>query len=162
MTVEQEIEGIIAKEIKSELENAGIDSIAVNGMLGTTVGLKGEEDASKSGFIFVKASPRQYTTPTIPECQINVKVVMTIDASKDWNGKTYMDVFELLMGKFERWQKCMDDVHQLFTFNNFNISGYQLGAGDTSLDQQKKVWQYVHEMTIYGCIQTNEWFGEGE
>lgn len=155
MTVEQEIENAIATQIKGALETAEIDSIAVNGMLGTTNGLKGEEDGTKSGYVFIKASPRQYSTPTIPECQINVKVAMTIDASKDWNGKTYMDVFELLVGMFENWQKCMDDVHTLFTFDKFNVAGYQLGAGDTALDSQKKIWQYTHEMTVYGVIMCN-------
>ena len=103
MTIEQKIEEAIVAQIKTALEQAQMDSISVSGMLGITEGLKGEEDETKSGYVFVKASPRQYSTPTVPECQVNVRVAMTIDASKDWNGKTYMDVFEVMVGLFEQW-----------------------------------------------------------
>jgi len=153
MMIEKEIENAVVSQIKSKLEAAEIDNIQVSGLLGTTTDtLKGEEDGEKSGYIFVKASPRQYETPTVPECQVNVRVVMTVRADEDWNGKTYLDLFEMLMGTFEKWQKCMDDVHTLFTFDNYFVQGYVLGPGDAGLDQTKKVWTYTHDMTLYGVI----------
>ena len=150
MMIEREIEQAVAGQIRSMLTQAGINTVQVSGHFDNNCG---EEDGTKEGYIIVKASPRQYQTPTVPECQVTVRVAMTVRADVDWDGKTYLDLFELLMGTFERWQKCMSDVHTIFNFPDFYIQGYVLNSGDTSMDAQKKVWAYAHEMTFYGVIQ---------
>jgi hypothetical protein len=114
------------------------------------------EDADKAGYIFVKASPRQYGTPTTPECQISARVVAQLRADVDWNGSTYLEVFNALIGLFENWQRCLTDAHELFSFDNFRMTGYLLNGGDTSLDAGRKTWTYAHDMTVYGiCLVSN-------
>lgn len=155
MIVEQELEKRVLDVFKTKLDELGINNIQLTGSLQTTEGneRKSEENPESVGFLMVKAKPRQYSTPTIPECQISISVALTIRSDMDFNGKTYIDVFETLLNTFERWQKCLDDVHELFTIQDkFNVTGYQLNSGDTPLDKNSKVWGYVHEMTLYGVI----------
>lgn len=152
MIIEQELEQAVVNAIKEKLSEKEITSIAVNGMLQTSE-TKGLEQDDKDGYIFIKASPRQYPTPTTPECQIGVKLALTLRSDVDYNGVTFAEVFETLIDLFEQWQKCLDDVHTLFSIDaKFNCTGFQLSAGDTSIDPSQKVWAYTHDMIIFGVV----------
>lgn len=152
MIIEQELEQAVINAIKEKLLEKDINTISVKGMLQTS-DTKGLEKDEKEGYIFVKATPRQYSTSTVPECQINIRIVLTLRSDIDYNGSTYVDVFETLIDLFERWQKCLSDVHNLFNIENrFNCTGYQLSSGDTSTDTSKTIWAYSHDMIIYGVV----------
>ena len=152
MIVEQQLEQAVINAINEKLSEKEITTIAVNGML-QTADNKGLEQDDKDGYIFIKATPRQYQTPTTPECQIGIKLALTLRSDIDYNGVKFSEVFETLIDLFEQWQKCLDDVHTLFSIENkFNCTGFQLSAGDTNTDSSQKVWAYVHDMIIYGVV----------
>ena len=98
-----------------------------------------------------KASPRQYESPTIPTCRIDLTVNVLVRADLDWNGKKYLDVISETTSVLEQWQKCLQDTHGDFSFEDeFDCVGFQLGSGTYSFDPQDKTWQYSHSMTVFG------------
>lgn len=105
----------------------------------------------KPVIIMAKSAPRQYTSPTMPTCQIEVTVNVLARADLDWNGMKYLDVISKTTQALEQWQKCLQDTHEDFSFEGeFRCVGFQLGAGSYSFDPQDKTWQYVHSMTVFG------------
>lgn len=154
MIIEQELEKRILNAIQDKLTENNITGIQLSGSLQTEENnIKAKENGSSTGYLIVKVNPRQYSSPTIPECEIPISVALTVRSDIDFDGKTYMDVFGVLISIFEQWQKCLSDVHTLFTIeDNFNVTGYQLNAGNCPLDANSKVWGYTHDMTIFGVI----------
>ena len=104
--------------------------------------------------IIVKASPRSYSTPTVPTCQIDLQVNALVRADIDYNGMNYLAVSDKMMDIFQHWQRCYIDTHEDFNVpNEFDCTGFQLGSGTFTLDATGKTWQYQHNMTIYGVVQ---------
>lgn len=101
--IEQKIEDAILDKIGKVLEEAGIDSIQLMGQLGAVEGVKGIEQSNADVVIVAKSSPRSYSTPTIPTCQIDVQVTALVRADIDYNGKKYLDINEELMNVFQHW-----------------------------------------------------------
>lgn len=154
MIIEQEIEKRISDTISQALADNNIDGIQVTGSLQTTEIIKAVEKENCSGMIIVKVKPRRYQTPTTPECEIPVSIVFTSRADVDYNGKSYMTVFGVLLDTFNQWQRCLDDVHTLFNIEQvFNCTGYQLSDGDTTIDSNGKIWGYTHDMVVSGVVQ---------
>ena len=154
MIIEQELEKRISDTISQALTDNNIDGIQVTGSLQTTNIIKSVEKGNCSGLIVVKVKPRRYQTPTTPECEIPVYVVFTSRSDVDYNGKSYMNVFGVLLDIFNQWQRCLDDVHTLFNIENvFNYTGYQLSDGDTTIDSGNKVWGYTHAMVVSGVVE---------
>ncbi len=116
---------------------------------------KGEETTHdhNNGILVVKVRPREYDSPMIPTCKFNCALSLSLRADYDYNGHTYLDVCELIMDEMERLQKCLDDVHDDYSFEGFNATGFQLGQGDTSINQTEKIWGYTHSFTVFGVIE---------
>ena len=145
--IEHNIEKSIIDRLTAVLKDAGIQNVQMAGQLQAVEDVKGLEDNESDVIIVVKSSPRSYATPTIPTCQIGVEVKALVRADVDFNGMTYLDVTDRLMGVFQHWQKCYPDTHYDFTVpSRFECSGFQLGAGNFSLDPSGKVWQYSHNI----------------
>ena len=114
------------------------------------------EKESSDGMVVVKTQPRQYSSPTIPTCEIVVGVNVTIRADIDYNGMTYLDVADKIMNVLSQWQRCYMDTHVDFTIDGeFDCTGFQLESGAFQFDRSDKVWQYSHQMTVFGVIQYN-------
>lgn len=153
MTVEQTLENRIVEHFEAAFAEAHINVQVMGVLQNVAEGLKGVEREDADGVMVVKARPRSYQTPSIPECQIQVDVSFTCRADKDFGGKTFADAFALLIGEFQNWQRCMDDAHTMFTVDGaFDCSGYALNEGDTFTDKAGKNWTYIHSMTIYGVV----------
>lgn len=133
--IEKDIEEKIIETLKTLV---GDDTIQYLGgwSTGGEYELKDEEEDEKVGYITVKVSPRFYEMPTIPQCTINIKVGMVVRSDIDYNGKTYLDLVECLMGKFEKWQKCLSDAHSDFEVDGFEFCGFQLDEGSSGIDRQ--------------------------
>lgn len=156
MIVEQEIESRLVSAFAAKFAEANLN-IQVAGLLNNSDELKGAEKADVDGVMIVKAKPRAYSTPTNPECQIEVDVSVTLRADRDYNGKCFIDVFCLLIDMFQQWQRCLDDAHEMFTIENaFTCTGYVLNDGDTGTEVSGKTWNYTHGMTVYGVIEYTE------
>ena len=80
--IEQKIEKMIVDKITSIFTDNGIDDFRVYGSLQPDI-LKGIEDVS-SIVVVVKANPRSYQSPTIPTCQIDFEVQLTLRADIDY------------------------------------------------------------------------------
>ncbi len=157
--VEQILEKKVADTITAVLAEHGIADIQVVGSLQPTAvnELKAVEAESAHGLVVVKAAPRQYSSPTIPTCEIEIGVTANIRADVDYNGMTYLDVASKIMSVLQRWQRCYDDTHSDFTIDGeIDCTGFQLDAGSFAFDRADKVWQYSHSMTIFGVIQDSE------
>ena len=152
MTIEENLETRLVDLFAEIFAGANLN-IQVFGLLNSADGLKGEEKPDVDGVMIVKVRPRSYQTPTIPECQIQVDVSMTCRADKDYNGKSFSDVFGILIDTFQQWQRCLDDAHTAFAVEGmFDCTGYVLNDGDTAIDASGKTWIYTHSMTVYGVV----------
>lgn len=154
--IEQSIESKVLEKIQGTLSAVGIENVKLVGQLEAVEGVKGLEGADDEIIIIAKSSPRAYSSPTIPTCQINVDVNALVRADVDYNGKNYLDVSDCLMQIFQHWQRCYDDTHEDFTVDGqFDCTGFQLGTGSFTLDGTGKLWQYQHSMTVLGVV-TND------
>ena len=97
------------------MKEAGIEKVQLVGQLDAVEGVKGIEASDSDVIIIAKASPRSYSTPTVPTCQINVDVTALVRADIDYNGKNYLAVSDELMNVFQHWQRCYCDTHDEFT-----------------------------------------------
>lgn len=151
--VEQKLEKKAMEKIEAALEAAGISTIQVVGSLQPETDLKMVEKEDANGVVILKAAPRSYASPTIPTCEIAIGVNATIRADVDYNGMQYLDVASKIMDVLQHWQRCYDDTHNDFTVDGeFDCTGYQLDAGTFSFDRSDKVWQYSHQMTVFGVV----------
>ena len=152
--IEQNIEDAVIAKIDGVLRQAGIENFQLAGQLQATDGVKGLEQANADVIIIAKSSPRSYSTPTIPTCQIDIQLSVLVRADIDFNGMKYLDITDKIMNTLQHWQRCMEDTHEDFTvLNEFECTGFQLGSGTFTLDASGKVWQYQHNMTVYGVVQ---------
>lgn len=85
------------------MNEAGIEKVQLVGQLDAVEGVKGIESSESDVIIIAKASPRSYSTPTIPTCQINVDVTALVRADIDYNGKNYLAVSDKMMDIFQHW-----------------------------------------------------------
>lgn len=152
--IEQNLEDAVISKIEGVLRESGIENFQLAGQLQATDGVKGIEQANADVIIIAKSAPRSYSTPTIPTCQIDIQLSVFVRADIDFNGMKYLDVTSKIMDVLQHWQRCYDDTHEDFTVpNEFDCTGFQLGSGTFTLDSSGKVWQYQHNMTIYGVVQ---------
>lgn len=107
--VEQKIEATVVEAVRSALEGAGVDTQVMATL--TPVDSKGMEQ-DRECIAVVKASPRQYSTPTIPACEIGVVVTTIVRADADDDGQKALAAFQALAKLFENWQKCYDEIHE--------------------------------------------------
>lgn len=155
--IEQQLEARVIDKLSSALSAVGIDGLQFVGVLQSSDELKALERGDDSeGLVVIRTSPRSYSSPTIPTCQIEIEVNAIIRADKDYNGKTYLEVNDAIMRTLQQWQRCYQDTHEDFTTDDFSCTGYQLGRGTFQFGATSKVWQYTHSMTVYGVVQFND------
>ena len=156
--IEQTIECKVLAKVSAALSAAGIQNVQTFGQLDACEeNVKGIENADSDVIIVAKSSPRQYGTPTIPTCQVEVQLNVLVRADVDYNGVNYLAVTSKAMDVLQHWQRCYDDTHEDFTVEGeFDCTGYQLGSGNFTLDGTGKTWQYTHSMTVFGVVLENQ------
>lgn len=148
--IEQKLEQRMVERFSELLSNY---KIQVYGTLQPSIFTKGEDEGT-IGTLIVKMNPREYETTMVPTCQINGAVALSLMADVDYNGKTYLDICDIIMNELEKFQKCLDDVHELYTISDeFVPTGFQLTTGETSIDTTNTLWNYSHNFIIYGIVQ---------
>lgn len=152
--IEQTIEKRIIDRLQSALADVGVERYFVTGRLVPSENaVKGIENGDNDVIVVVRTQPRQYSTPTIPTCQLNFDINVLVRADTDYSGKTYLDVTDAIMGVLQHWQKCYRDTHDEFTIEGeFQCAGFQLGSGTFGLDQTGKVWNYTHTLAVFGVV----------
>lgn len=100
--IEQQIENRVIGKVASALSATGI-SVQYARQLQATEGVKALENSSSDVFVIAKASPRSYSTATIPTCQIPVSLNVLVRADVDYNGVNYLDVTSKVMDILENW-----------------------------------------------------------
>lgn len=112
----------------------------------------------------MKIFPREYATPTVPTCTIRGSISLSLRADVDFSGNTYLDVCEAIMNEMERLQKCAHQTHEDYSIpsEGFDVTGFQLGQGDTGINQQGKIFTYLHQFTVLGVIREIPKGEEGE
>ena len=99
--IESKMEKQVLDKIDGIFKRNGIEDYQLYGSLQPEI-LKGVETESAI-LVVVKASPRSYSSPTVPTCQIDFEVQLTLRADIDYGGKNYLDVCDLLMNQYEIW-----------------------------------------------------------
>lgn len=121
--LEQKLEKIIIDKIRENFSAHEINDCKIFGAWQDDELIKSEEDCSAI-VITVKALPRTYETPTVPDAQIEISVSMLVRSDVDFNGKTYLSVSEILSDVFQKWQKKFENPEA-----DFNIDGEFLFTG---------------------------------
>ena len=151
--IEQKIEKIMVERLAKIVGKYGV---GVYGTLQPSF-LKASEGID-TGVLVVKVSPREYDTPMVPSCRLNCTLSLSLRADLDFSGKNYLEITEMLIEELEKFQKCLEDVHQIYCLpNEFEPTGFLLGSGETSIDRGSKTWIYAHTMTIYGIVNDRAW-----
>lgn len=152
--IEQQIEKMVMTKLWHVLKKNGISNIQVLGSWQPDDDIKGEQDESAIGFISIKTLPRSYDTPTIADAQIQCQVNLLVRSDIDYNGKSYLEVTDLVNKVLHKWQKSYDDYYDDFTIEGeFEATGFQLDGGDCGIDKQNCAWNFLQQFTIYGIIQ---------
>lgn len=91
----------------------------------------------------VKAYPRQFETPTVPDGSIQVDVSLTMRAEVDFNGAKWLAVVEAITNLLQKWQKSYQNYAPDFRIENeFEPTGYNIAGGDCGLDAANRIWQF--------------------
>lgn len=150
--IEKEIEKIVIEKIKGEFTENEITDFKIFGCWQDADEIKSEEDASAI-VLTVKAFPRTYETPTIPDAQIQVDVSLLVRSDVDFGGRTYVEVSEILSNIFQHWQRRFDVAENDFDIESkFDFTGFQMTSGDCGIDKENCVWTYSQSLTVYGVI----------
>jgi hypothetical protein len=147
--VEQKIEKIVIDKLNDALEGVQVQFI---GMWQTDDGEKACENGA-SAVVAVKAYPRAYDTPTIPDASIAVDISLAVRSDVDFGGLTYLDLTTKIQEVLQTWQLTFDDSHTEFSIEGeFDETGFNLIGGDCGIDRENKVWQFNQSFTVYGII----------
>lgn len=152
--IEADLEKKIVNKLNALLEENKIEGVQVTSSFQISE-IKAIQQSGMSSYIVVKASPRSYASPTVPTSTIDCGISLTVRADVDYNGKNYLDLADMLMKQYEIWQKCEGEAHDDFTTDDFDITGFVLGNGTTTIDGTAVVFQYNHTFTIYGVVIDN-------
>ena len=152
---EQKIEKIVLDKLEAALSSSA-DSLQFVGAWQPADEdcIKALEIGTKEGIVSVKAMPRIYDTPTIPDGQIQVQVALTMRADSDAGGRNYLDDTETMERVIHAWQKSYDAYASDFTISGeFSPTGFSIDSGDVGLDKENCVWQFSQAFTLYGIIE---------
>ena len=150
--IEQKLEkAVIDKFIEVLPTGSGVSVIGIWQPAGDNQ-VKGEE-GKPNALLAVKAYPRTYETPTIPDAEFQIDVSLAVRSDEDYNGMNYLEITSLISDALQDWQ---NDFGKLTTFNLdglFRVTGFNLTGGDCGLDIENCVWQYSQSFTIYGIVE---------
>lgn len=93
------IEQLLEKNVvdRIDLLFKDIASRQITGSLQTCYPLKGV-DTPRDVYVYVSAQPRSYDSPTVPTCQIQIQVALSVYAGTDFTGKNYIELMDRLLG----------------------------------------------------------------
>ena len=148
--IEADLEKIVVDSFKAVLN--GYDTQIYGTWQTSDNGIKSEEEEGVRSILTVKAFPRSYQTPTIPDASFSFQVALVVRSDIDFNGKDYIGITNLVSAKMQEWQKSYGSYSQVFTTDNFEPTGFQLDGGDCGIDKTNYVWSYVQNFTVYGII----------
>ena len=149
--VEVLLEQKIKENLAAIISAAGIDDIQIIGSYDVSE-IKAVEESGKTSYIIVKVNPRSYASPTIPTCTVECAVSLTVRSDIDYSGKSYVDLMDAFLSKYQSWQQCLDEAHDDFSVDGWAITGFVLGEGSTAIDRNATVFTYTHSFTLYGII----------
>ena len=150
--IEADIEKRVVEKFKELFTENGIDNVQVSGSFDIS-DIKATQESGKTSYLVVKVDPRSYGSPTLPETTLDIGFNLIVRADVDFNGKTYLDLCDILMTQMEIWQKCMNEAHDFFTLPEFEMTGFVLNKGTTGIDPTATTFQYNHTFTVYGVVQ---------
>ena len=150
--IEAEIEKVVLEQMQPAIQQ--ISGVQVIGTWQATdeTTLKGNEDKPKAVLV-VKAFPRSYDTPTIPDAVFQVEVSLAVRTDIDFNGKTYLDITTLVSDVLQDWQNNFDSLSVFDVQGYFSVTGLNLTGGDCGLDRDNGVWQYSQGFSVYGIVE---------
>lgn len=158
--LEAEIEKIFVGRFKKMLEPFNIQVAGSWDVKNLTDGQsKGEEEPDVNGVLVVKISPRQYATPTVPDCTINGALSLSVRGDVDWTGETYLGVVAEIMTELEKLQECYCSTHEEYSVPELGycVTGFQLTQGDTSVNPTNQIFSFTSSFTIFGVLHNPEW-----
>jgi hypothetical protein len=100
--IEQKLEKKVIDKIDQALKARGVTDIQIIGAWQPGSEIKGMEDC-QTGVLTVKARPRSYETPTIPDASIQVEVNLLVRSDMDYKGQGYLDVTDIISRVFHHW-----------------------------------------------------------
>lgn len=100
--IEADIEKRVVEKFKELFAANGIDNVQVSGSFDIS-DIKATQEAGKTSYLVVKVDPRSYGSPTLPETTLDIGFNLIVRADVDFNGKTYLDLCDILMTQMETW-----------------------------------------------------------
>ncbi len=72
----------------------------------------------------------------------------------DYDGRSYIDVADVLFGILQSWQDSIDTTVADFTVaEKFSPTGLRLEGGEAGMDNENKIWTCTESITLYGCVE---------
>lgn len=107
----------------------------------------------KPVLITVKVSPPTFETPTIPDSQIQIDVSCMVRSDIDYDGKTYLQIIDVLSKIFYTLQLKFKDVYQSFHIPYmFDPTGLVVANGDSGVEREQCLFFYTRTINLYGII----------
>lgn len=100
--IEANIEKRVVEKFKELLETNHINGVQVVGSYDISE-IKATQEAGMTSYLTVKTDPRSYGSPTLPETTLDIGFTLVVRADVDYNGKTYLDLCDILMKQMEIW-----------------------------------------------------------
>lgn len=152
--IEKDLEKRIIDKIRAAMEAAGVTDVEYLGAWqpAPAGGIKDNEDGHVCAYVTVKAYPRSYDTPTIPDTTIDIDVSLLVRADIDADGHGYVEMTSTIADLFERWQKSYSGYHDDLTVDGFEPTGFRQGGGDIGKDADRCLWTYQMRISINGII----------
>lgn len=142
--------------IEAEIESALATKFAALGL--TDCGITSawtmsaaEEDATKTAYLAVSVSPRQYDQFMTPVANFAVSLAFTAKVERCPSGSDFAILAGKIMAKLESWQADVTTVQTDLATTHFEPAGFQLnGGGAPSLDRARALWIVNFDFTVRG------------
>lgn len=151
--IEKDIEARVIGIMGEALSGAGVEGVQIVGAWqtandGRIKALEGES----VGILTVRANPRQYETPTIPDATIEVELSLVVRSDVDATGSDYLAIAEVVADVLQRWQASYVNYHDDFVVEGFEPTGFRQLGGDVGVDAQNCIFSYSQGFTLNGII----------
>lgn len=152
--IEKEIERRVMDKLGAALADAGIEGVQIVGAWQTADDgeIKAAEEVG-AGILTVKAFPRRYETPTIPDATIDVDISLVMRSDVDATGRGYLAATEVVASILQAWQHSYQSYHADLAIDGaFEPTGFAQGGGDIGIDAARCIWTYSMSIAINGII----------
>ena len=147
--IEKDIEKTLQDKCLAAIETAGVRIQPISPLSSTVA--EQVEKSTADGFLVVSVQPRAYDTPMVPSCTITATVSLLVRG--EMTEVDFSALVDKLIGLFDRWQACLDDVHTPFSSEAFQLAGFRLGNGEISIENKDKIYTYSHTLDFIGVVQ---------